>query len=142
MKFQVNQVSYGVLWLNSGTLNVQDARFHLLHWLLSYNWFLIVCNQVPPYNQYHYRYKTFIDVKFVSLLFVKKLIQACKLRLAMWNIGTLPGRGWRISDTMIRRSMNIACLQETKPVGKIWINTKYRRYTMIHRKGKHREGVG
>ena len=48
---------------------------------------------------------------------VKKLVQENKLRLGSWNIGTLTGRGMELVDTMIRRRVNIVCLQETKWVG-------------------------
>ena len=45
---------------------------------------------------------------------VKKLVPDSKLRLATWNIGTLTSKGMVIVDTMIRRKVNIICLQETK----------------------------
>ena len=45
---------------------------------------------------------------------VKKLVHDSKLRLVIWNIGTLTGKGMEIVDTMIRRKVNIICLQETK----------------------------
>jgi hypothetical protein len=48
---------------------------------------------------------------------VKKLVQNTRLRLATWNIGTLTGKGRELVDTMVRRRVNIACVQETKWVG-------------------------
>ena len=48
---------------------------------------------------------------------VKKLVHDSKLRLATWNIGILIGKGMEIVDTMIRRKINIICLQETKWIG-------------------------
>ena len=49
---------------------------------------------------------------------VKKLAQESRIRLATWNIGTLTGKSIELVDTMKRRRVNIACLQETKWKGK------------------------
>ena len=38
---------------------------------------------------------------------IKKLVHDSKLRLAIWNIGTLTDKGMEIVDTMIRRKVNI-----------------------------------
>ena len=74
---------------------------------------------------------------------VKKQVQDSSLRLATWNIGTLSGKGMELVDTMLRRKVNIACVQETK-----WVGEKAREientgfkifYTGKHR---HRNGVG
>ncbi|KAI8564245.1 hypothetical protein RHMOL_Rhmol03G0166900 [Rhododendron molle] len=48
---------------------------------------------------------------------VKKLAQDYRIRLATWNIGTLTGKTRELVDTMLRRRISIACLQETKWVG-------------------------
>ena len=45
---------------------------------------------------------------------VKKLVRNVKLMLATWNIGLLTGKGLELVDTLIRKRVNIACLQETK----------------------------
>ena len=74
---------------------------------------------------------------------VKKLVHNVKLRLATLNIGTLTSKGMEIVDTLIRRRLNIACLQETKWVGskaKELENTGYKiYYTGLDRR---RNGVG
>ena len=74
---------------------------------------------------------------------VKKLVHNVKLRLASLNIGTLTGKGMELVDTLIRRRVNIACLQETKWVGskaKELENTGYKiYYTGLDRR---RNGVG
>ncbi|KAI8547554.1 hypothetical protein RHMOL_Rhmol07G0205200 [Rhododendron molle] len=48
---------------------------------------------------------------------VKKLAQDYRIRLATWNIGSLTGKTRELVDTMLRRRIGIACLQETKWVG-------------------------
>lgn len=74
---------------------------------------------------------------------VKKLVHNVKLRLASLNIGSLTGKGMELVDTLIRRRVNIACLQETKWVGskaKELENTGYKiYYTGLDRR---RNGVG
>ena len=52
-------------------------------------------------------------------VWVKKLVHGNKIRLGTWNIGTLTGKAMEVVDTMIRRRINIMCLQETK-----WVGTK------------------
>jgi len=47
-------------------------------------------------------------------VWVKKLFQESRICLATWNIGTLTGKSIELVDTMKRRRVNIACLQETK----------------------------
>ena len=73
----------------------------------------------------------------------KKLVHNIKLRLATLNIGTLTGKCLELVDTLIRRRVNIACLQETKWVGskaKEVENTGYKiYYTGLDRR---RNGVG
>ena len=74
---------------------------------------------------------------------VKKLVHNVKLRLATLNIGTLIGKGMELVDTLIRRRVNIACLQETKWAGskvKELENTGHKiYYTSLDRR---RNGVG
>ncbi|KAM2969624.1 hypothetical protein FF2_016698 [Malus domestica] len=53
---------------------------------------------------------------------VKKLgqkgrVQESKMRLGTWNIGTLTGKSMEVVEIMVRRRINIMCLQETKWVG-------------------------
>ena len=50
-------------------------------------------------------------------MWVKKLAQESLIRFGSWNIGTLTGKSMEVVDTMIRRRINIICLQETKWVG-------------------------
>ena len=62
---------------------------------------------------------------------VKKLVHNVKLRLASLNIRSLMGKGMELADTLIRRRVNIACLQEIKWVGskvKELENTRYKIY--------------
>ena len=44
----------------------------------------------------------------------KELSLRERICLATWNIGTLTGKSIELVDTMKRRRVNIACLQETK----------------------------
>ena len=71
------------------------------------------------------------------------MVYNVKLRLATLNIGSLTGKGIELVDTLIRRRVNIACLQETKWVGskaKELENTDYKiYYTGLDRR---RNGVG
>ena len=73
----------------------------------------------------------------------RKLVHNRRLRLGTWNIGSLTGKLMEVVDTMERRRIAIACLQETRWVGhkakeiertgyKLW-------YTGINRS---RNGVG
>ncbi|KAM1219346.1 hypothetical protein ACFX2J_046190 [Malus domestica] len=53
---------------------------------------------------------------------VKKLgqkgrVQESRMRLETWNIGTLTGKSMEVVEVMVRRRINIMCLQETKWVG-------------------------
>ena len=45
---------------------------------------------------------------------VKKLAHGSRIRIATWNIGTLTGKLLELVDIMLRRRVNIACLQKTK----------------------------
>ena len=45
---------------------------------------------------------------------VKKLAQENRIHTGTWNIGSLIRKLTEIVDTMIRKSINIICLQETK----------------------------
>jgi hypothetical protein len=45
---------------------------------------------------------------------VRKLAEPSRLRVGTWNVGSLTGKLREIGDTMIRRRVNILCVQETK----------------------------
>jgi hypothetical protein len=45
---------------------------------------------------------------------VRKLAKPSRLRVGTWNVGSLTGKLREIVDTMIRRCVNILCVQETK----------------------------
>jgi hypothetical protein len=45
---------------------------------------------------------------------VRKLAEPSRLRVGTWNVGSLTGKFREIVDTMIRRRVNILCVQETK----------------------------
>jgi hypothetical protein len=45
---------------------------------------------------------------------VRKLAEPSRVRVGTWNIGTLTGKHREVVDTMIRRRVNILCVQETK----------------------------
>jgi exonuclease III len=45
---------------------------------------------------------------------VRKLAEPSRLRVVTWNVGSLTGKLGEIVDTMIRRRVNILCVQETK----------------------------
>jgi hypothetical protein len=45
---------------------------------------------------------------------VRKLAEPSRLRVGTWNVGSITGKLREIVDTMIRRRMNIFCVQETK----------------------------
>jgi hypothetical protein len=45
---------------------------------------------------------------------VRKLIEPSRLHVGTWNIGSLTGKLRKIVDTMIRRRVNILCVQEMK----------------------------
>jgi len=74
---------------------------------------------------------------------VKKLAREYKIRLALWNIGSLTGRLAELVNAMIRRNVSILFVQETKWVGekakiiepwgyKLWYTSR----------DKNRNGVG
>ena len=44
-------------------------------------------------------------------------VQKSRMRLGTWNIGTLTGKSMEVVEAMVRRRINIMCLQETKWVG-------------------------
>ena len=74
---------------------------------------------------------------------VKKLAEDYKIRLATWNIGTLTGKTRELVDTMIRRRISIACLQETKWVGEKAREIEDTGYKLYYTgKDRHRNGVG
>jgi hypothetical protein len=45
---------------------------------------------------------------------VRKLAEPSRVRVVTWNIGSLTGKLREVVDTMIRRCVNIFCVQETK----------------------------
>jgi exonuclease III len=45
---------------------------------------------------------------------VRKLAEPSRLRVGTWNVRSLTGKLREIVDTMIRRRVNILCVQETK----------------------------
>jgi hypothetical protein len=45
---------------------------------------------------------------------VRKLAEPSRVRVGTWNVGSLMGKLREIVDTMIRRHVNIICVQETK----------------------------
>jgi hypothetical protein len=45
---------------------------------------------------------------------VRKLAEPSRVRVGTWNVGSLMGKLREIVDTMIRRRVNIICVQETK----------------------------
>jgi hypothetical protein len=45
---------------------------------------------------------------------VSKLAEPSRLRVGTWNVWSLTGKLREIVDTMIRRCVNILCVQETK----------------------------
>ena len=47
----------------------------------------------------------------------RKLVDDSRVRLGSWNVGSLTGKLREIVDTMIRRRVNILCVQKTKWVG-------------------------
>jgi exonuclease III len=65
---------------------------------------------------------------------VRNLAEPSRLRVGTWNIGSLMGKLREIVDTMIRRRVNILCVQEKKRKGqKAKEVEKYRFQTLIHR---------
>ncbi|TQD70292.1 hypothetical protein C1H46_044169 [Malus baccata] len=47
----------------------------------------------------------------------KGRVQESRMRLGTWNIGTLMGKSIEVVEVMVRRRINIMCLQETRWVG-------------------------
>ena len=45
---------------------------------------------------------------------VTKLAEPTRIRLGSWNVGSLTGRLRELVDSVIRRCVNILCVQETK----------------------------
>jgi exonuclease III len=45
---------------------------------------------------------------------VRKLVKPNRVRVGIWNVGSLMGKLREVVDTMIRRRVNILCVQETK----------------------------
>jgi hypothetical protein len=45
---------------------------------------------------------------------VRKLTELSRVRVGIWNVRSLTGKLREVVDTMIRRRVNILCVQETK----------------------------
>jgi hypothetical protein len=45
---------------------------------------------------------------------VRKLAELSRVHVGTWNVGSLTGKLREVVDTMIRRRVNILCIQETK----------------------------
>jgi exonuclease III len=45
---------------------------------------------------------------------VRKLAEPSRVRVGTWNVGSLTGKLREVVDTMIRRRVNILCVQEMK----------------------------
>jgi exonuclease III len=45
---------------------------------------------------------------------VRKLAEPSRVRVGIWNVGSLTGKLREIVDTIIRRRVNILCVQKTK----------------------------
>jgi exonuclease III len=45
---------------------------------------------------------------------VRKLAEPNRVRVGIWNVGSLTGKLREVVDTMIRRRVNILCVQEIK----------------------------
>jgi exonuclease III len=45
---------------------------------------------------------------------VRKLAEPSRVRVGTWNVGSFMGKLREVVDTMIRRRVNILCVQETK----------------------------
>jgi hypothetical protein len=45
---------------------------------------------------------------------VRKLAEPSRVRVGTWNVGSLTGKLREVVDAMIRRRVNILCVQETK----------------------------
>jgi exonuclease III len=45
---------------------------------------------------------------------VRKLAELSRVRVGIWNVGLFTGKLREVVDTMIRRCVNILCVQETK----------------------------
>jgi hypothetical protein len=45
---------------------------------------------------------------------VRKLAEPSRVRIDTWNVGSLTGKLREVVNTMIRRCVNIICVQETK----------------------------
>jgi hypothetical protein len=61
---------------------------------------------------------------------VRKLAEPIRLRVVIWNVGSLTGKLREIVDTMIRRRVNILCVPETKWNGEG--GGRYRLQTLVH----------
>ncbi|KAI8538489.1 hypothetical protein RHMOL_Rhmol09G0107800 [Rhododendron molle] len=74
---------------------------------------------------------------------VKKLAQDYRIRLATRNIRSLTGTTRELVDTMLRRRISIACLQEIKWVGEKAREIEDTGYKLYYTgKDRHRNGVG
>ena len=73
----------------------------------------------------------------------RRLLQENRIRLATWNIGTLTGKTMELVEVMLRRKINIICLQETKWVGEKSREIEKTGFKLWYSgKEKNRNGVG
>ena len=75
---------------------------------------------------------------------VRKLVKPTRIRLGSCNVGSLTGRLKELVDTMVRRRVNILCVQETKWKGnkaKEVDNTGFKLWYTGTTSNKNRVGV-
>ena len=59
----------------------------------------------------------------------RKLVGESRIRIGSWNVGSLTGKLRELVDTVVRKRVNILCVQETKWTGqkaKEVENTRFR----------------
>ena len=71
---------------------------------------------------------------------VKK--QVCRLRVVLWNVGTMTGKAMEIADVLRRRKVDIACVQEVKWKRSKAINVGHGYKLFYHGDPSNRNGVG
>ena len=45
---------------------------------------------------------------------VRRLVEPTRIHLGSWNVGSLMGKLRELIDTVVRRRVNVLCVQETK----------------------------
>ena len=50
---------------------------------------------------------------------VRKLVEPTRIHLGSWNVGSLMGKLRELVDTVVRRRVNILCVQKTKCKGQL-----------------------